>query len=1214
MPFSPSSFGGLPGIVEQMSETPQVSPTTQPTEPGITPGGLATTDNVPTLGKMQSGSLVAKLVVLIEGVDEILSDCNDEAALQLALKGTDWEASTSQSGLFVSLQNSQSITPDKPFATNGRCSVRVVDTDGTDAFGTMVNRRAAGAQTTLTATIDRNDTTINVASTASFGSTGTIYIGTERITYTGKTATSFTGCVRGMYSPFGCDATGTGGSRFANHHRIAVDTNHVQLNPVVSEEPRVWIGKRCGVWLHTWNEATGALNTHANAQLVYAGRIVGISDDPDTFHTVLELDHESQAFTDAVIGKDMLVADIAPGMWIAAGRKFSFKDTKGTTTLTATSLTVVSSGAAGSSQMNEGFYSLDSLCEKFNTWLSGEKVAGRIYGYYTWHSPVTSNVGLRTKCYWQVEDASSLPVTFRISLPGEVNAFLGLSTDEPITDGMMYAYAPKPGKLTNVANLAEGQFCPFQTLIFKPQSAGRTGQEYTTEAINYDLANERGQFADQRSLMPAAIRESCPASSDWGLFLLDDRALVVGSYANNRITNCWLAPYQLTADNNTEALGYIGLRADETPAPVTIRQIFIFEDTFENIVNTLAFSTGTSGYSHELDTLGYGLGLNMPGELLSDEWKRSISNLPGADTPMAIVIDEPTKFSELMGDDFRLRRVFVRWKDRHFEFCRWRTPLVANATVTLSEANKAAPAGQEENHRIASQETDEWQYPIVKVDYARDFAVGRNGQYLRSVQLEDQTAVDDGGGTGRSMTLKMRNTFAQWANTGAGVEALFPEYIATMPMFSKAARRITRSIDLRYFEGVSVGDIAVVTDSFARDPLTGQRGINARAAMVTRHSYDLGGPDPKGGESRPMGGEIELFFLDVQRGSQYVPCANIDYDANYGGFSAGYKSSTATIRCRPHDYSHVLTVIKRGMPVSVAEDLDASNLAAGYVCDITERDPVNPAAPVTWRRTVESVDGNDVVWTVALSAPAWDATKKYRITFAPYTSCVADQQDFAFQADDADEMIQDQEVPYHLSSDEELFDAFVSTTADKAELIPELSYGDGKGVDVGIDRQLGINANAITDYITAHQSPWLDSGSWDIFGKAISGTWYLNYIGPKFFGTEHLSTTVGRSVAVAPAFYSSDGTSVSVRVTISDSMPVVSPASTITDQDVRYVGNYSQATFTTTSTTLAVAPEQLMTLCKDMFWGVAFVCVEVNSNKVRFAGLSKFLEGPRVVT
>ena len=53
--------------------------------------------------------------------------------------------------------------------------------------------------TTLTAGITNADTTIPVVSTAEFISAGGLLIGSEVITYTGKTATSFTGCARGQY-------------------------------------------------------------------------------------------------------------------------------------------------------------------------------------------------------------------------------------------------------------------------------------------------------------------------------------------------------------------------------------------------------------------------------------------------------------------------------------------------------------------------------------------------------------------------------------------------------------------------------------------------------------------------------------------------------------------------------------------------------------------------------------------------------------------------------------------------------------------------------------------------------------------------------------------------------------------------------------------------------------------------------------------------------
>ena len=53
--------------------------------------------------------------------------------------------------------------------------------------------------TTLSAGINNSVTTIPVVSTADFQNTGAFIIGSEVITYTGKTATSFTGCARGQF-------------------------------------------------------------------------------------------------------------------------------------------------------------------------------------------------------------------------------------------------------------------------------------------------------------------------------------------------------------------------------------------------------------------------------------------------------------------------------------------------------------------------------------------------------------------------------------------------------------------------------------------------------------------------------------------------------------------------------------------------------------------------------------------------------------------------------------------------------------------------------------------------------------------------------------------------------------------------------------------------------------------------------------------------------
>jgi hypothetical protein len=73
--------------------------------------------------------------------------------------------------------------------------------------------------TTLTSSITNVQTTIPVATTTGFSSVGAIIIGSELITYTGITATSFTGCTRGAAaSPNKSHTSGA----FVNGAQVAV--------------------------------------------------------------------------------------------------------------------------------------------------------------------------------------------------------------------------------------------------------------------------------------------------------------------------------------------------------------------------------------------------------------------------------------------------------------------------------------------------------------------------------------------------------------------------------------------------------------------------------------------------------------------------------------------------------------------------------------------------------------------------------------------------------------------------------------------------------------------------------------------------------------------------------------------------------------------------------------------------------------------------------
>ena len=1177
-----------------------------------------------TIDAMQAGSFSCKFIALLEGCEFVLSDCDDESAVQTALAGTDWENATVIPWLRVELKNEQSISPLDSFIPNqSRCLLRVGDHDRADTFGKFVHKRLSGAETTLAATIDRNDTTITVKSTASFPSFGTLFIGTEAIVYGGVTATTFTSCVRGVYSPFGCDASGIGGDRFANHHRwLSGDSSHPSIDPVVSQLPRTWLSKRVGVWLHTWDAGASTLNTRAEAQLVFAGRLVGIADDANTFETVLDVEPFLEEVRNGVIGKDIWGATVAPGLNLREGRTFQFQEWLNDGTVnTANDLTVVASGASGTNQMDAGSYSLSELSGKISAWLAGEARAARLDGTYTMASPVSSNVGLRTKMYWRYDNASDQLAGFTLQIPGEVSAFMGLNDEDPGKLGQTSGFRQAPGDRTNEANIAQGNFVPFETLIFKPYGPGRIGQEFADLSLSYDAENERGTFVDQRELLPASIKNNCPAGSEYGMFLLDDRCLMVGSFDTGTLQNCWLAPFQLTADKDHGALGYIGRRADEPEAgPITLRQVFVFEGEFRTLFLTMLYGSGTSGYNHSLDTLGYGLGLGLPGGLLRDEMDRSVANLPGSNAPLVVVIDEPTKFEEIFSSDLKIRRAFIRWINEGISMKQWSTPVIANAVTTLDESNKAEPSGQQANHRAPSQEASLTQRPVVKIDYCKDFATGRDGQFLKSVQLEDAVAVDDLGGNIKPETIKMRNTFSQFTNTGVGVEALLPEFMSFMPCVSRPQRMIARSIDLRFFETISVGDIITLTDSFARDPITGARGIGARAAVVTRLWYDLGGNDA-GGSIRQMAGGVELMFMDSHRGELYCPSANIDETANAGGFSAGYNNGTSTIRCHAQVYSHSITITtKRGGTIVLSDEGDATNFTAGDKILIVERDPATPGSPLSWERTILSQTNDDIELTTTLSAPAWDATKQYLVTFQKYSQVTATQQDYAYQADDADHEVEG-DPPFHYARSEEPL-AYTTYTPRSFENTATLLAGDGRAQDCGTDANLASNANILIDYKTAHQGAFLSSefSSAGLTGQS-NDTWLTLFAFPMFFGTEHLTSTVGRVLTVAPFFRSgTGGVSAWVRVTICRAKPMLSPSTDEGDPsggpygDPIFPSEFSRTTeWTTTSATWGEGAETTLDLSvKDLSFGYCWILVE-GAGAADCRGLAKCIEGPRTV-
>jgi hypothetical protein len=209
-------------------------------------------------------------------------------------------------------------------------------------------------------------------------------------------------------------------------------------------------------------------------------------------------------------------------------------------------------------------------------------------------------------------------------------------------------------------------------------------------------------------------------------------------------------------------------------------------------------------------------------------------------------------------------------------------------------------------------------------------------------------------------------------------------------------------------------------------------------------------------------------------------------------------------------------------------------------------------------------------------------------------------------------MVESVEVPYHWCITPEE-DGYTLNTNENTEFMPDLAADDGKSLDVGHEKAIVVAANNLYDHKTAHHPIFM----WTEYPILSSpDTWLTRYFGRIYLGQEQLSNAVFRYLTVAPWLWLDNmfgSTSGQVRVTISRDVPTNSiGGSGNTFDSPAFQQFYSQATWTTTSTTPAMGtPETLEVRIKDLFWGMAFVTVEIYNAQCR--GLIQCREGQRVL-
>lgn len=1092
------------------------------------------------------GGFEYRLVLALEGIPYLITNGSTTDALT-AWAGTDW--SSAIGGLVVSEWGcDQTIRPWDKQLKPMHLTVGI-QPDANDVFGVLAFNTSGGVETRLTTALDCDDTSVVVQRCTDFAASGEIHIGTECLAYSSKNDGTKTLAVskRGKYHPLRA-------SGFGRPHPLPTFESGVNLRPAVTSLPRVWAGR----WftLHLHRVVGGVWDSLAEAQRIMAGRIAGAPRDDENGWTWLDLEEVRGAVRDTVLMRDQWTAEIAEGISVVVpwnniwpdGMRASSRDTDGSV-LRADPLVVVDSGAASDYEWDAGRYTYDEVLDHLNGYMQTAHEAGGVdYRAELSLVAMSDGGGFRTQLLVSAPTAGAR--SYGLNLPKHLWQMLGWPEESgflafPFDSIEHKAISPAP---------------PLRALLYL--SGG-------TDPLNppvIQVQNEAGTFFDNYDYLPVDIALSLDDfTENVGLFLVD------GSFLVAQKVDDTLIPIPFVDDQPFLKLlgGLIDSGALVNPelstsGPIVIKQVAIIAGRFRRIVEWLLLSTGTDSYNGAQDVLPLQLGAGIPSELLGDTFDQDLLSLDSATADLMVVIEKPTKLWDVLVPEFLLRAAALVWKgdggddgNGGLRMTRWSTPTSQTSLHTFTEADKAEPDGVRANHRTPTLDEDAYCFNLVKV-FCNRLLRGASDTYDRDLSVVDVASMEEQGQ--RSVELKARNTFAGTEHAGGDVVELVSEIAGWMPLFGRPMRFVRRSISPDRFLSIAPGDHCVVTDYHVRNPATGKRkgqdgdaGLAGYPGLIIAVRVDWGGFQGGGRSPKSRVGEVDILIFPSNRLAPYSPCAQL----------ASYTAGTKTITCDAHAHS------------STGQAADAANFQTGDAIVVVERDPSNPAAPLSWSRNVASQTGNTIVHDdVALGTgggeTAYDATKSYMVISAKYTSSQATQKTDCYQADDADGLIQDLAQPYEYAfhSDGHVFAE--DDPATNVALYADVAYGDGQPLDTGYEKDLCQIINNAVSYRTAPSTPSMHTAK-SVAATPAAGIRSLKRILPIVMHPGDLARG-DRYLWVAPVFNSDDGSSAAVRISLCRTLPTGNSL-VVTDEDnPEYQLGPVRESHTWTSTSTSEAP------------------------------------------
>jgi hypothetical protein len=1122
-----------------------------------------------TLTQLQAGEpMQVAFVVAISGYEYLLCDWHDTAAVVTAWAGTGWTQALA--GCTVHGDLEQEFEPWNADPEPMKLRLVVMNADGADQFGKDVAAKAKGNQTFATEGLDAATTSnLEVKSTGAFAAAGDLFFNNERIGYASVIAQAFQTLTRGKLAPFKADTEAN--QRFGRDHILPSVDWDTNLPVRVTDAPREWIGRDVEVRMH--RVVGGVLDVRAQAQRIFAGTITDIMDS-ETGATIVNLVDYRQRISDAVLLRDQFRGKLREGISLAPNTHIKARAYRFDVATTQTATLNIKTGASGNRELEPGYYTAAELASKINVWLAYEMDAGggnTLSGSWA--------VGIKTDptdngsrfTFWQKPDDGG---TWLCSLEAAGWVWQSLGFDMEHTFYRKIELSAHSGE----AEIQSAR-APYRWRAFPGT--------FTT----LELEGTRGTWVDNTEWLPSPWKQQVDSTANFG-FLRIGGALYLCKHSSDTLFSEFVGldvNLQKTFGTSyAEQVDIYGATIDEDTPPLDVHQVVILEGTLTDVVTRLLATTGPGAYNHATyDEVGWGaqLGVPVPWELLGDDWVNSIEGMAMASRPIVVRLTKPTRLMDVLEPELLLRGANIVWKNGVYIVAAPQSLSSAHAVHTFDETSKGTPPGSDDADRAPAVSTYEHIRNIVKIEYNPDL----DGNFADVIELRHQESIDTHGP--RAVTIKAGNSFGGSASdTIAGLAGEF--LAAILPFFAKPLDIVRRTLMPKLWENVAPGDLGTLTDKHVRDAVTGSRLVTGKPCMVWGHSKNFAR-----GDDEQLRGEVALVVNPQDNVYPYAPSFEIDTTYSVAPFTNGYDAAGVRIKLKQYAYGR-----------SGSTSKDVTHFDVGDLLLIEEIDPTLPNSGLNWNRTISAKDEANDILTLSSVLTGYVGTNLYRGVSRQYTVAQTSQRSHAYQADDADALVEDVRQPfeYGVLAPGGVYDRAAGT--ELPERHSSAWWGDGKPLATGYDRAAAVFLNNFVQYKSAP----VGGHMFTTLMSASGANWIYKYSKPKFFGPGRLTGGDKRYLSVAPFMRSTGaGNLVYCRVTLSRFLPrtddTVSGA-------VVFIGPYRQVTFSSSSTTWAVLAAQNIEAVFNTWTGIGFLSVELkglgsHGSSVEFRGLPKEILG-----